>query len=175
MYFKAFPSIYYDSKGDGNFKVVLNLLRRVAVRSKVKASTALFDTYEIREGESPEALAYKLYGDTEYHWIVLLMNDITDRYHQWPMSTPQFLSFVSDKYDDPNAVHHYEIEQTSGDTTKKLNIGTVNTDYPTAAIVTNMEYEETVQDDMRQIRLLDPSYVQVFTEEYKRLMGEIVF
>ena len=82
MYFKAFPSIYYDSKGDGNFKVVLNLLRRVAVRSKVKASTALFDTYEIREGESPEALAYKLYGDTEYHWIVLLMNDITDRYHQ---------------------------------------------------------------------------------------------
>ena len=175
MYFRAFPKIYYDSKGDGNFKVVTNLLRRVAVRSKVKASTALFDTYEVKEGETPEMIAHKLYGDTEYHWIVLFMNDISDRYHQWPMSTPQFLSFVNDKYADPHGVHHYEINQTSGDTTLKIDVGTVNTDYPAASIVTNMEYEESVQDEQRKIRLLDPDYVAVFSDEFKRLMGESVF
>ena len=79
MYFDSFPVILYDSKGDDNFKVVTNLLRRVAIRTKVKANTALFDTYEVMEGESPESIAWKLYGDVDYHWIVLLMNDITDR------------------------------------------------------------------------------------------------
>ena len=43
----------------------------------------------------------------------MLVNDITDRYHQWPMRYSQFLQYVNDKYDDVNAVHHYEITQTS--------------------------------------------------------------
>ena len=123
MYFAAFPTIYYDSKGDKNFKVVTNLLRRVAVRTKVKSNSALFDTYEVKEGETPESIAHKLYGDTEYHWIVMLMNNITDRYHEWPLTTPQFLSFVNEKYSDPNGTHHYEISQTSGDTTVKIDVG----------------------------------------------------
>ena len=51
MYFINFPVIPYDSVGNGNFKVVTNLLMRVAVRSKVKTNTALYDTYDIKEGE----------------------------------------------------------------------------------------------------------------------------
>ena len=150
MYFAAFPTIYYDSKGDKNFKVVTNLLRRVAVRTKVKSNSALFDTYEVKEGETPESIAHKLYGDTEYHWIVMLMNNITDRYHEWPLTTPQFLSFVNEKYSDPNGTHHYEISQTSGDTTVKIDVGIVDTDYPDATIITNNQYEEAEQDKKRQ-------------------------
>ena len=44
MYFASFPKIYYDSKGKGNPKIVTNLLKRVAVRSKVKDNTMLYDT-----------------------------------------------------------------------------------------------------------------------------------
>jgi len=172
MFFAAFPTIYYDSKGNKDFKVVTNLLRRVAIRTKVKTNIALFDTYEVKEGETPESIAYKLYGDTEYHWIVMLMNDITDRFHGWPMSTPQFLSFVNEKYSDPNGTHHYEISQTSGDSTTKIEVGTVNTDYPTATAVTNYEYEEADQDKKRQIRLLDPQYVTTFAEEFRLIMAE---
>ena len=172
MYFDSFPVILYDSKGDDNFKIVTNLLRRVAIRTKVKANTALFDTYEVREGESPESIAWKLYGDVDYHWIVLLMNDITDRYHEWPLSTPQFLSFLDEKYSDPNGTHHYEISQTSGETTTKINIGTSNADYPTATEITNFEYEESEQNKKRQIRLLDPAYVGQFTKEFKSIMAE---
>jgi len=58
MYFDSFPVILYDSKGDDNFKIVTNLLRRVAKRTKVKVNTALFDTYEVKEGESPESIAW---------------------------------------------------------------------------------------------------------------------
>ena len=172
MYFDSFPVILYDSKGDDNFKVVTNLLRRVAIRTKVKANTALFDTYEVKEGESPESIAWKLYGDVDYHWIVLLMNDITDRYHVWPLTTPQFLSFLNEKYSNPDGTHHYEIAQTSGETTTKINIGASNTDYPTATEITNYEYEESEQDKKRQIRLLDPAYVGQFTSAFKSLMEE---
>ena len=57
MYFKSFPTIPYDSVGDGNFKDVKNLMRRVAVRSKIKTNTMLFDTYDIKGGETPESIA----------------------------------------------------------------------------------------------------------------------
>jgi hypothetical protein len=85
MYFSNFPFIVYDSVGNGDFKIVTNLLKRVALRSKVRANTLVFDTYDVREGETPEILADKLYDDPELHWIILYVNNITDRYHQWPM------------------------------------------------------------------------------------------
>ena len=173
MYFDDnFPVIPYDSVGDYKFKDVTNLLRRVALRAKVKTSTLLYDTYDVKNGETPESLADKLYGDSEYHWIIMLINDITDRYHEWPMSEAQFSQYLKDKYSNPDAVHHYEISQESGDTDIKINIGTSNADYPTATLITNYEYEQKLQDDRRKIRLLDPSFINQFVTEYKSLMSE---
>ena len=43
MYFANFPLIVYDSVGDGNFKIVTNLLKRVALRAKVRTNTLLYD------------------------------------------------------------------------------------------------------------------------------------
>ena len=172
MYFTKFPYIIYDSVGNGEFKIVTNLLRRVAIRSKIKVNTLFFDTYDVKEGETPEMIADKLYGDPELHWIVLLMNNVTDRYHQWPMNNNQFLSYMHDKYTNQDAVHHYEISQVSGDTTIKINIGSDNTDHSGATAITNYEYEEALQDELRQIRLLDPRYIAPFVAEYKKLMAE---
>ena len=63
MYFENFPLIPYDSVGDGEFKIVTNLLKRVAMRSKVKTNVMIFDTYDVKEGETPEIIADKLYDD----------------------------------------------------------------------------------------------------------------
>tara|TARA_B110000902_G_scaffold205664_1_gene234118 strand:- start:25 stop:552 length:528 start_codon:yes stop_codon:yes gene_type:complete len=174
MYFENFPLIPYDSVGNGNFKLVTNLLKRVAVRSKVKINASYYDTYDVREGETPEMIADKLYDDPELHWVILLLNDITDRYHQWPKNQNQFLAYVNDKYSNIDSTHHYEISQVSGDTTIKIDIGTDNTDYPAASIVTNFEHEEDLQDKKRKIRLLDPSYVEDFVAEFEKLMGESI-
>ena len=174
MYFENFPLIPYDSVGDGNFKLVTNLLKRVAVRSKVKINASYYDTYDVKEGETPEMIADKLYVDPELHWVILLLNDITDRYHQWPKNQNQFLAYVNDKYSNVDSTHHYEISQVSGDTTIKIDIGTDNTDYPAASIVTNFEHEEGLQDKKRKIRLLDPSYVEDFVAEFEKLMGESI-
>ena len=172
MYFDNFPTIPYDAEGNGKFKDVKNLLRRVGIRAKVKANTMLFDTYDVKNGETPESIAFKLYNDSELHWVVMLVNNITDRFHDWPMSEAQFLKFVNDKYDNVDAVHHYEISQSSGDTSKKINKGTSNSDYPTATAITNFEHEQEQQDIKRKIRLLDPSYLDDFVEEFKLLIRE---
>ena len=117
-------------------------------------------------------IADKLYDDPELHWIVLMVNDITDRYHQWPKNQNQFLSHINDKYSNISGTHHYEINQTSGDTTIKINIGTDNTDHPTATLITNYEYEQERQDTSRKIRLLSPEYVPDFVEEFKSIMKD---
>ena len=174
MYFENFPLIPYDSVGAGNFKIVTNLLKRVAVRAKVRTNTALYDTYDVKDGETPEILADKLYKDAELHWVILLVNNITDRYHQWPQNQNQFLAYINDKYSNVDATHHYEISQVSGDTTIKIDIGTDNTEHSGASVVTNYEYEEDLQDKKRKIRLLDPAYVEDFVAEFEKLMGESV-
>jgi len=174
MFFDSMPKILYDSKGNGELKIVTNLLKRVAVRTKIKTNALILDTYNVKNGETPESIADKLYDDPELHWVVLMVNDITDRYHQWPMYEQQFNTYVNEKYDNPDGVHHYEISQSSGDTSKKINIGTDNTDYPTATLITNFEHEQEEQDKKRKIRLLDPSYTDQFIEEFKLLMNESI-
>ena len=174
MYFDSFPVIPYDSKGDLNSKDVTNLLLRVGMRTKLKTNTLLYDTYDVKEGETPEMIAHKLYGDAKLHWIILLVNDITDRYHQWPMTGGQFLDYINDKYSNVDGIHHYESTQTSGDTKVKIEVfNEVDDDaYTGLTPITNREYEESEQDKRRQIRLVDPSFIEQFVDEFKSLMNE---
>ena len=176
MYFRNFPLIPYDSEGNLEFKTVTNLLRRVGMRTKLKTNTLLYDTYNVKEGETPEMIAHKLYGDPELHWIVLLVNEITDRYHQWPMSGMQFLDYINDKYSNPDGIHHYETAQTSGDTKIKIEVeNDVDEDaYTGLTPITNREYEQNEQDKKRKIRLADPSFVEQFVDEFKKLMSETI-
>ena len=162
MYFKNFPTIIYDAVGNGEFKDVKNLLRRVAIRAKVKTNTLLYDTYDVKEGESPESIADKLYDDPELHWVVLLVNDVTDRYHQWPLNYSQFNQYIADKYDNIDGVHHYELAQSSGNTDTKIevynNSALYSGDqdfYSSATTITNREYEETQQDTKQYYNIQD--------------------
>ena len=170
MYFANFPRIPYDNYGTGDFRLTPNILKRIAVRANVKTTTSLFDTYDVKEGETPELIADKLYGNPEFHWVVLMMNDVVDRYHQCPMRRRQFLAHLNDKYTNVDGVHHYEISQSSGDTNIKINIGTSNTDHPTATAITNREYEQERQDSLRKIRLLDPDFIDDFVTEFEILL-----
>jgi hypothetical protein len=56
MYFEAFPTIPYTNVKYGNTKTVTNLLKRVAVREVIRDNTVNFLKYQIKSGETPEAL-----------------------------------------------------------------------------------------------------------------------
>jgi hypothetical protein len=164
----------YDLKGDKSWKLVPDILRRVKLRANIKSGMFMFDNYDVQEGETPETIAFKWFGDTEYHWVILMTNNITDRYYQWPLSQPQFQTHLEDKYGVGNidSTHHYEISQTSGPTTSRDNshLVEVNSDASGATAITNREYEQREQDEIRQIRLLQPKYLGQFVEEFERLI-----
>ena len=172
MYFNFFPTVDYVNVGQSNSKTVTNILKRAAIREVIKNNLAIYTKYIIKSGETPESIAFNVYGDAELHWVILLTNDIYDRYHQWPMNVNQFLAYVNEKYTNPNATHHYEISQSSGDTSVKIDIGSDNTGYPSATAVTNFEYEESRQDALRQIRLLNVAQVNKVVNDFSRLMKE---
>ena len=175
-YFSYFPTMFYDAVQDGTTspKVVTDLLRRVKVRDEIKNNVATFSTYVVPAGERPEDVSYKFYGTVDYYWIVLLMNNIKDRFYDWPLSEMQFNEYVNGKYADPNAVHHYEIAQSSGPTTSLDNshLIEVNEDETGASSVTNYEYERREQDKKSLIKVLKPEYISEFIEEFKNLIGD---
>ena len=174
MYFKNFPKIEYSSTGKvADEKVVTHLLKRVAIKTGLKDELLMLDDYSIRAGDTPEIIAGKHFGSPTYHWVILLTNQITDRYFDWPMTEPQFESFLKDKYDSQvDSAHHYEIQQTSGPTTSTddSHLIIVNSTTVGALIITNREYEVREQDKKRKIKLLGTQYLNEFVEEFKRIM-----
>ena len=164
----------YDIAGNDNYKLLPNILRRVKLRSGIRSGAFLFDNYDVFDGERPEDIAFKYYGDPEYHWIILMTNNITDRYYQWPLSQPQFQEYLKDKYGAGNedATHHYEITQTSGPTTSRdySHMVECNSDETNPSIISNRDYEQRKQDEYRQIRLLDRKYLRVFVDEFESLI-----
>ena len=164
----------YDIKGDKKYKLLPNILRRVKLRSGMRSGSFLFDNYDVADGERPEDIAFKYYGDPEYHWVILMTNNITDRYYQWPLTQPQFAEHLTDKYGAGNedAVHHYEITQTSGPTTSRdySHMVECNSDETNPTIISNRDYEQRKQDEYRQIRLLDKRYLGTFVEEFDNLI-----
>ena len=165
-YFEKFPLYQYDLQDNEEQTLITDILRRVNLRSNVAANTLVFDFYSVKDGEQPDIVADKYYGDPELHWNIVTVNNITSRY-DWPLDQVALSAFVRDKYADPNGIHHYEINATSGDTTKKLQ---VSSDTTGALPVTNYEHEQTLNDNKRQIRLLDRAYVTKFTEEFRNLI-----
>ena len=175
MYFRQFEKGFYDLKGNGNSKLVTDLMTRVKVREKVIDEISLYDKYDVPSGERPEDTAFKHFGSAQYHWIVLLTNSITDAFYDWPMSEQNFETFITDKYTNPGGIHHYEVTQSSGKT--KANgpddysyLIEVNSDTAGAQSVSNREYEQRIQDTNRQINLLNPAYLNTFIEEFNKLV-----
>ena len=175
-YFNYFPLLAYDVDGSKTYKLVTNIIKRIKVRSAIKDGTLIFDKYDVKYGENPEDVSYKYYDNSEYHWIVLMINNVTDRYYQWPLTDPQFQAFLTDKYGAGNedGVHHYELAQTSGPTSSSddSHMLEVNSDTENATTITNREYEEREQNKLRQIWLLDRRYISQFVEEFEKLIQE---
>ena len=175
-YFESFPRISYNLTGvNENTVTVTDIFRRIKIRDKLADNIVLFDKYDVAEGEKPEDIAYKMYGDADYFWVVTLINNVVNRYYDWPLPEYAFQQFVADKYINPDGIHHYEITQSSGkqtgdgpaDYSHKLE---VNSDTAGAQSVSNIEYERRLQDEKRQIRILLPQYLPAFEDEFLKLI-----
>ena len=169
-YFNNFSTMLYDPAGDGSAKLCTNIMSRVRVRANMKKEIIMMDSYDVKENETPEIVADRHHGSPYYHWVVMILNDISDVNHDWVKSTRQMQKYLLSKYTETELTetHHYEIPQTSGDTTVMIEVE--NTTYPSATIVTNYEYEVALNEEKRSIDLLRNEYLGYFTEEFSDLV-----
>lgn len=113
-YFDYFPIIPYDIAGKDvtNYQAVRDIFFRLRVIRSVLNNISAYYEYMIKEGDTPEILAEKVYRDPEAHWIILMANDIVDAAYDWPLTYDQFNKYIKEKYGSieyaQTHYHHYE-------------------------------------------------------------------
>jgi hypothetical protein len=138
MYFSVFPQTLYSNDDRKTVKVVTNILLRTVLTEQLKDNYAAFDEYDVRDGDTPEILAFKLYGDSQLHWIILLFNDILDPVFGWPLESQNLYNFVEGKYNDVLAVHHYiDSNQQTINGNVQINSNTTLSDFNVGDVIKN--------------------------------------
>ena len=103
MYFKDFPSFYYDFKqNDGTTKssIVKDITRNIRFRRDILANVTLYDRYDIRDGDTPEIIAEKVYGNAQYHWVIMLLNEKFDYISDYPLDEYSLVKYIDSVYSD---------------------------------------------------------------------------
>lgn len=99
-FFEKFPRISYDIQGKRltNYNLVTNIFFRTRVIREVLANISAYYEYLVKDDDTPEILAEKVYGDSEAHWLILMANDIVDPQYDWPLNTRDFQNYMYKKY-----------------------------------------------------------------------------
>ena len=161
MYFNEFPNIYYSFKINGKDKFVLikDITQNVRIRKEILANITLYDEYDIRDGETPEIIAEKIYGSPLYHWVVMLCNERYDYINDFPLPTYELEQHVIQKYGAGNEykVHHYI--DSNGNIVDSTN--------PQATSVSNYQFEDNENEKKRRIKLISRDLLNIILRNFK--------
>jgi hypothetical protein len=196
-YFATLPKVVYTDKMRSS-KVMTNLMARASLRPTLMNNPVIYYKYDIQDGDTPEVIAHKYYGDVYRFWIVLYVNEILDPQWGWPISTNSFDSYIVSKYPSINVYntpHHYEKIVTQFDsgtnttTTNTLIIdeytynnlpeSTKSATFPSGTVTINTtkkivslyDYELNLNESKRNIKILNSNYVNQFETELTDLMA----
>lgn len=100
-YFNYFPKVDYSIEKVNTYDYVTSIVSRFGLEDSLKNNSSVFYTHQVRDGETPEILASKVYGSSEKHWVILMMNNIVDSQYDWPLTYSNFNEFVDAKYSTP--------------------------------------------------------------------------
>ena len=113
MYFANFPKIVYDfdlSTGT-DYKIVTDITRNVRIRKQILENIALYDFYDMSEGETPEIVSEKIYGTPYYHWVIMLVNQRYDYVNDFPLSQLELDTYIDNKYGNKKYhTHDYKVD-----------------------------------------------------------------
>ena len=97
-FFQNFPTMMYDVEGNGQYRQVIDIFRRVSLRNNLKDHIQVYNMQNIDGTQKPERLAEQVHGDPHRNWIVMMMNDIENPFVDWYMSESEFWVFMETKY-----------------------------------------------------------------------------
>jgi len=195
-YFEQIPDFNYTDRNVGakigDYTRVKNLFRRVKLREDIFQNTSFFEKYQIKGDDRPDNVAQKVYGDPELDWLVLISNNIINIQTEWPMPQLTFDSYILNKYgsyDNANAIHHYEtIEVVNSQGVVIIPAGlrvdegssysyydafdrSYDSTGDITTPITNIVYEERIEEAKRNIFLLKPRYLSVALDDIERVMS----
>jgi len=191
-YFNKVPNLDYVSRlPDANISdyiAVKNLFKKTKIREDLFQDLAAFTKWKIEGDDRPDNVAFKVYGDSTLDWLVLSSNNILNIQTEWPLTQFNFDQFLLDKYgtyDKINDTHHHEtteIKDSAGVVLLKAGLRVPsnfsfvysdnNTTFTTNPVkeVTNLQYEDDIQDQRRNIWILKPRYLNVALDDLEKLM-----
>jgi hypothetical protein len=114
-YFKYFPKILYTfDKNTINQQFVTNIFARSTFLKEVSENSSIYFKYNVKESDTPEIIAHKIYGDVFRAWIVLLFNNIIDPKYGFPMKEDVLNAYITSKYsqtleESKSTIHHYNL------------------------------------------------------------------
>jgi len=160
MYFSTMPNIYYDFVINGvqYVKILKDVTTNVRVIRSILENITMYDEYDIVDGETPEIIASKIYGNTMYHWVIMMANNRYDYREDFPVTYTVLDKRVRSIYGDENIydTHHYE----------DSNGFIVNSNNATAYAVSNFEYEERLNESKRRIKLISKNVLDAVVNQY---------
>jgi hypothetical protein len=164
MYFGSMPNIYYDfvdKNGQPYFQVVKDITTNVRLIQQTLDNITVYDYYDLIDGETLEIVSAKVYGTPNYHWMLAILNEIYDYRQDLPLTYNVLSQYVTDKYGSGNeyATHHFV----------DANGFIVNSDAPGAAPVSNYDYEETINETKRRIKLVSKPVLDSIAKQYDQM------
>ena len=184
------PELLYNFSSkplDPDFLVVKNIWRRAQILTEFKSQVSIFTEITVGDGERPEDLATQYYGNPFYNWTILIMNDITDYYAQWPKSTVQLQEFINAKYDNGQATKHHVTTEVKDANENVIvpagkivpsnfqvvyyNGSTTVTATPVVS-VTNAQYEFDLNAKKQTIQIVKPDLIEDFVEIYHQILNK---
>ena len=107
MFFSLIPDIEYDVKPikfpytKSDYVTAKNFFRRFEINEDIFSYTATFNKYAVIEGETPEQVAQKAYGNPFYDWVILMTNNVINPLFDWPRTDNAVRKYCEKTYIDP--------------------------------------------------------------------------
>ena len=185
-YFRNLPRVGYDINGTGkdSFLSVTNIMKRVKFKPSVLEDISNYYPYYVKEGERPDIISHAQYGTIGYAYLIMLINDIQDPNFDWPLSSQIFEKFIINKYGSVTlaiaGVKNYyqiiraEVARTgTSERVPEVKFAVDETTYDALdtadrSTLTDYDYEVELNDAKREIRLINPAFVQDIDYQVKR-------
>lgn len=97
-YFSRFPRVRYSFDDGVTDKIAIDVVKRVRFRDYLKDNSSYFTEYILKDGDSPDIVADRLYGDSELHWVVMLYNNIINPYYDMSVSQREMEAYADNTF-----------------------------------------------------------------------------
>ena len=163
-YFRNIPFVL-DYTIQGKKYTGQDLTRRTGIPDDVRNNQNVYLDYEVVDGETPEMIADRFYGDVSMFFVITMFNQIHDINEDWPVDNVSLQRYVERAYNDPYGIHHYESLATGA-------IVDADHDEFDRYPVTNIEHETRLNNAKRRIRVPTPRYAAQINDSHKRVIRE---